>query len=162
CRRFDSAPGHQFYRRLPIGSRFLWEERKPHCAAFFVFFHYKLGAVQMDRAGNSVQSIEYRPSGIILTAKPEIRDGVVDLDLSQELSSFVATATGVNTSPTLIKRALQSRFQLQPGEVVILAGLEENKEEGQVDRLPFVGWETGKQDQNKKSEILILVEVSRL
>ncbi|MBI5437639.1 MAG: hypothetical protein HY936_01565 [Nitrosomonadales bacterium] len=55
------------------------------------------------------------------------RETVVDLDISQELSSFVATTTGVNGSPTLLKRTVNSKLSIKPGEVVIFAGLNEKK-----------------------------------
>lgn len=121
-----------------------------------------LGNAQVDRNGNPVQSVDYRQSGIILTATPEIRAEVIELNLSQELSSFVATNTGVNNSPTLIKRAVNTRLSLQPGEVVVLAGLEDDRREEQDDRLPFLGWLIGNQRQDKQSEILVLIEAQRI
>lgn len=121
-----------------------------------------LGNAQIDRNGNPVQSVDYRQSGIILTATPEIRAEVIELNLSQELSSFVATNTGVNNSPTLIKRAVNTRLSLQPGEVVVLAGLEDDRHEERDDRLPFLGWLIGNQHQNRQSEILVLIEAQRI
>ena len=121
-----------------------------------------LGNAQVDRNGNPVQSVDYRQAGIILTATPEIRAEVIELNLSQELSSFVVTNTGVNNSPTLIKRAVNTRLSLQPGEVVVLAGLEDDRREEQDDRLPFLGWLIGKQRQDKQSEILVLIEAQRI
>lgn len=121
-----------------------------------------LGNAQIDRNGNPVQSVDYRQSGIILTATPEIRAEVIELNLSQELSSFVATNNGVNNSPTLIKRAVNTRLSLQPGEVVVLAGLEDDRREEREDRLPFLGWLIGNQQQDRQSEILVLIEAQRI
>ena len=121
-----------------------------------------LGSTQIDRNGNPVQSVDYRPSGIILTVTPEIRAEVIELNLAQELSNFVATNNGVNNSPTLIKRAVNTKLSLQPGEVVVLAGLEDDRHEEQENRVPFLGWLIGDQRQEKQSEILVLIEAHRL
>lgn len=121
-----------------------------------------LGAVQLDKNGNSIQSIEYKQSGVILTATPEIRRDVVEVNLNQELSSFVLTNTGVNNSPTLQKRSVSTRLSLQPGEVVILAGLEDAKEDEQTNRLPWFNWIIGQREANAKSDVLILLEVEKI
>jgi general secretion pathway protein D len=121
-----------------------------------------IGSQQLDRNGNAVQSVEYKPSGIILTAKPEIRQDVIEIDLGQELSNFVQTNTGVNNSPTLIKRSVNTRLGVQPGEVVALAGLQDEKSDGQNTRLPFVGWLIGQQEQRQQTEILVFIEALKI
>lgn len=121
-----------------------------------------LGQVQTDKAGNPLQSIDYKQSGVILTATPEIRQDVIELALHQELSNFVVTKTGVNGSPTLIKRAVDTKLAMKPGEVVVLAGLQDEQADETQDRLPFVGWLLGRQRQERRSEVLIFLEVVRI
>lgn len=121
-----------------------------------------LGQIQVDKSGNPVQSVDYRQSGVILTATPEIREDVIELNLSQELSNFVVTKTGVNGSPTLIKRAVTTRLGLVPGEVVVLAGLQDDQDDESSNRLPFLGWLMGQERQQKRSEILVFIEVIRI
>lgn len=121
-----------------------------------------LGSSQLDRNGNPVQSIEYRQSGVILTATPEIREDVIELSLQQELSNFVVTKTGVNDSPTLIKRAVNTKLGLVPGEVVVLAGLQDDQEDDAENRLPWLGWIVGEDHKEKRSEILVFIEVIRI
>lgn len=121
-----------------------------------------LGAQQLDRNGNPIQSVDYKPSGIILTALPEIRRDVIELDLHQELSNFVATNTGVNNSPTLIKRSVDTRLTLQPGEVVVLAGLQDDKQDQQDRRVPFFGWPLSAQSQQQKTEVLVFIEAVKI
>lgn len=121
-----------------------------------------LGAAQMDKNGNPVQSVEYKQSGVILTATPEIRQDVIELQLQQELSNFVVTKTGVNGSPTLVKRSVNTKLGLVPGEVVILAGLQDDQEDASQNRMPFVGWLLGQERQQKQSEILVFIEVVRI
>lgn len=121
-----------------------------------------LGAAQIDKAGNPVQSVDYKQSGIILTARPEIRESVIELDLTQELSNFIATSTGVNNSPTLIKRSVNTRLSIQPGEVVILAGLQDEKRDESASRVPFLGWLMGSGRQDQQSEILVFIEAHKI
>ncbi|WP_161492334.1 type II and III secretion system protein [Pseudomonas frederiksbergensis] len=86
-----------------------------------------LGALSYPQgAGQAVQSVEYRNSGVIFTITPQVRQAVVDLTIDQ-LSNFVQTTTGVNGSPTLTKRQLTTNVQMRNAEVVILGGLTEEK-----------------------------------
>lgn len=121
-----------------------------------------LGQAQFDKNGNPIQSVEYKQSGVILTATPEIREDVIELTLQQELSNFVVTKTGVNGSPTLIKRAVNTKLGLVPGEVVVLAGLQDDQQDETQNRMPWLGWLVGYEHQDKRSEILVFIEVVRI
>lgn len=121
-----------------------------------------LGAAQVDKNGNPVQSVDYKQSGVILTAIPEIRQDVIELSLSQELSNFVVTKTGVNGSPTLVKRSVNTKLGLVPGEVVVMAGLQDDQSDETTNKLPFLGWLLGQDRQQKQSEILVFIEVVRI
>ncbi len=121
-----------------------------------------LGSAQLDRLGNPVQSVEYKPSGIILSARPEIRADSVELEVNQEMSSFTATNTGVNNSPTLIKRSVNTKLSIQTGEVVILAGLQDEKRDELNSRLPFLGWWLGDSGAESSTEILVFIEALRI
>lgn len=121
-----------------------------------------LAGSQLDKNGNPLQAVEYKQSGVILTATPEIREGVIELALQQELSNFVVTKTGVNGSPTLIKRAVNTKLGVVPGEVVVLAGLQDDQQDETQNRLPWLGWLMGQERQEKRSEILVFIEVVRI
>lgn len=119
-----------------------------------------LGAVSLDKNGNSVQSVEYRQSGTIFTVQPDVRLDVVDLNVSQELSSFVATTTGVNNSPTLLQRTASSQISINPGEVVVFAGLEEHRDDQAGSSL--FGLSFGEKKNNTSSEVLLFIEAQRI
>lgn len=121
-----------------------------------------LGASQLDKNGNPVQSVDYKQSGVILTATPEIREDVIELTLQQELSNFVLTKTGVNGSPTLIKRAVNTKLGMVPGEVVVLAGLQDDQEDETQNRMPWFGWLLGQERQERRTEILLFIEAIRI
>lgn len=121
-----------------------------------------IGTIQLDRNGNPVQSVEYRQSGIILKAKPEVREDSIELAIDQELSSFVATTTGVNNSPTLIRRSVATNLVMHGGEVVVLAGLSEQRQEQQKSRLGFFGFPLADQAEQRETEIVVLLEAQRI
>lgn len=122
-----------------------------------------LGNVQLDKNGNPVQSVEYRPSGVILDITPEIRDEVIDLVINQQLSNFIPTTTGVNNSPTLIKREISTQVGAGPDDVIILGGLKEEKNSTDQSGFPFLPrflWSKGV--QNDTTEILLVLNVKRI
>ncbi|WP_250115807.1 type II secretion system protein GspD, partial [Aggregatibacter actinomycetemcomitans] len=86
-----------------------------------------LGSVTYDRNGRPVQSIEYRSSGVIFDILPTIKADNIDIKIQQQLSNFVKTDTGVNQSPTLIKRDIVTDVSVKNGDVIVLGGLAENK-----------------------------------
>lgn len=119
-----------------------------------------LGAITQDKNGNPVQSVEYKQSGTIFTVMPDIRQDVVDLNVTQELSNFVQTTTGVNNTPTLLQRTATSQLGIKPGEVVIFAGLEEQKEDEAHNR--FLGFDIGKKANQSTVEVLLFIEAQRI
>src|SRR5690606_22060474 len=82
-----------------------------------------LGSVSYDGNGNAVQSVEYRSSGVIFKVLPNVYERKVVLDINQELSNFVRTETGVDGSPTLTKRELNTSVSVADNEVIVLGGL---------------------------------------
>jgi general secretion pathway protein D len=116
-----------------------------------------LGAVSYQgNSGTPVQSVEYRDSGVIFRVRPVVRRDVIDVDVSQEVSNFVRTTTGVNTSPTLTRRALSSALSLRSGDVVVLGGLTEDSDtRARSGILPGI-LGTKSRDATKREIILVL------
>jgi type II secretory pathway component GspD/PulD (secretin) len=107
------------------------------------------------------QSVEYRDSGVIFTVAPAFRDALIALDVKQELSNFVATTTGVNTSPTLNRRALQSSLSLKAGETVILGGLTLDQSTRNTEGFSFLpSFADANSSDESRTEILLLLSVS--
>jgi general secretion pathway protein D len=123
-----------------------------------------LGALSYPQgSGQAVQSVEYRSSGVIFDIQPMVRDAVIELSIDQQLSNFVVTTTGVNNSPTLTKRALQTSVGLQDGDVIVLGGLTENRESQTRDGLSFLPRMLDtKGAENSRSEILLVLQVQKL
>lgn len=122
-----------------------------------------LGASTLDRNGNAVQSVDYKPSGVILEIRPQIHAEGADLELSQQISSFSKTETGVNGSPTLTTRELQTTVGVRGDDVVILGGLEAESDTatGTGPRwLPSFFRSTS--SERRRSEILLFLQADRI
>lgn len=122
-----------------------------------------LGSVQLDRNGNAIQSVEYKPSGVIFDLKGHVRENVIDLNVRQQLSSFTITTTGVNASPTLLKREISTGISAQPDEVIFLGGLDETKDSGDRSGLSFLpSWLHSTGSDSSKTEILLVLQVQKI
>lgn len=121
-----------------------------------------LGAIVTGNDGSTRQSIEYRPSGTIFEISPHVRAELVDVDLFQQVSSFVATENGVNGSPTLQTRELRTALSVRQGELIVVGGLNDSRETGTRSRLPWVNWPLGKGEDRRQSELVMILEVTRI
>ncbi|MBU9542859.1 type II secretion system protein GspD [Burkholderia multivorans] len=105
------------------------------------------------------QSVNYVDTGLTFKITPTITKKNIDLDLTEEISGATNTTTGVNNSPTLQKRNLTSSFSTKENEVIMLAGLTQNKltnNESVPFILPF--WKQ-KNSQYEKTDIVIFLQV---
>jgi len=111
----------------------------------------------------TVQSIEYRSSGVLFTVTPTITQNIITLDINQQLSNFVKTETGVNNSPTLIKREVSSNINLNDGDVIILGGLTEGKDSDARTGFSFLPSAfSSKSKEKSQTDILIALKVSKI
>ncbi|MDT8427974.1 MAG: type II secretion system secretin GspD [Pseudomonadales bacterium] len=73
--------------------------------------------------GNTVRNIQFRDTGIRLTITPRINaDGVVNLTISQELSSVDAN-TGIDNNPIFQNQEITTTVVVRDGENIVLGGL---------------------------------------
>lgn len=122
-----------------------------------------LGAAQVDRNGNPVQSVEYRPSGVILDLRPDIREDVADLKVTQQISNFIPTTNGVNNSPTLIKRELMTSVGVKSDDVLVLGGLDEDKRSDDRKGIPWLpAWLGSSGKTQSKTEVLLILQATRI
>jgi general secretion pathway protein D len=122
-----------------------------------------LGAVTTPTNGQSVQSVEYRQSGVILDLLPKVRDGAIDLKIMQQVSSFKQTVNGVNGSPTLTKRSIESNVSMSDGEIIVLGGLNQSSDTNTSQGVSFLPkWMRSTDGDSSKVELLLLLQVQRL
>lgn len=122
-----------------------------------------LGSVSYDSTGHAIQNIKMVSSGVILDLTPTVTESGIDLVVKQQISSFVPTTTGVNTTPTLIKREISTVVGAVHNEIVILGGLDESKLSDNSSGLPFLpSWLFSSGNEKSKSEILLVLQVQKL
>lgn len=110
-----------------------------------------------------VQSVEYRSSGVLFEVLPQIRREVIDLDISQQLSNFVKTDTGVNNSPTLIKRDVSTSVTVGDGDIILLSGLAENKDSDANTGLSFLpDFMRSNANESSKTDIIVILQANRI
>lgn len=123
-----------------------------------------IGAITYPISGGSaVQSVEYRSSGVILGLTPTVFDSGVDLNVDQQISDFARTETGVNSSPTLTKRALSTTVTVQDGELIVLGGLTQEKSSAGTAGLSFLpAFLRSSNSSDSRTEVLLLMQVQRV
>ncbi len=73
--------------------------------------------------GETVYSVQYRDTGVVLTVKPRINDGgLVSLEITQEVSS-VDPEAGVAGNPIISNRMAETNVVVQDGQTVVIGGL---------------------------------------
>jgi general secretion pathway protein D len=115
-----------------------------------------------------INSINYQPTGVIMQVTPRVNsEGLVTLDIAQEVSSIdtsvTATTTGIS-SPTFTERNVTSRVVVQDGDTVGLAGLiQDSISRGNsgipwLKDIPVLGLLAGTQDNvRSRTELLVLI-----
>lgn len=87
-----------------------------------------------------IQDVQYRSTGVQLHVTPTVfSDGRIDLDISQEVSQALPTASSSINSPTILNRSLKTRLSIQDGSSVLLGGLISNSENKGNNRVPILG-----------------------
>lgn len=119
-----------------------------------------LGAIVTNQNGSTQQSFDRIESGTILEISPVVRDDGVDVDLFQQVSSFVRTDT--SSQPTLNKRELRTSLSVQDGEVIVIAGLNDSKEDDSKSGLWFLPFALSKNKTSSNSQLVLVLELKRL
>lgn len=119
-----------------------------------------LGAIVNNQNGSSQQSFDRVESGTILEISPTVRAEAIDLDLFQQVSSFVNV--GGTNQPTLNKRELRTSLTVRDGEVVVIAGLEDSKQDSSNSGLPFLPFSLAKSRTTSKSQLVLVLEVTKV
>ena len=112
-----------------------------------------------------IQTIQYRKTGVLLTVKPVVQaSGLVDIDISQELSEQQLATASSTGSPIILTRKLQTTLTLRDGGSVLLGGLiSSSQSEGEegipgIGKIPLLGklFRTNSLKEDR-TELLILV-----
>jgi general secretion pathway protein D len=111
------------------------------------------------------ETVEYRDVGIILAFTPFINDeGIVTLEIEQEVSEVRATGVGASVNPTFFRRGVATTLIATQDRSIVLGGLIRERRERTRDGIPFFykipvfGWLFGaRSDQVSRTELLIFI-----
>jgi len=120
---------------------------------------------QVDGSTALTQSVKYRRTGNTLSIKPVVyAGGMIDIQISQEISSAQATSTSGLDSPTILNRSLKTSLTVQDGGSVLIGGLIQTIDtEGEsrvpfLSDIPFIGkLFTQKTINTSRTELMVLI-----
>lgn len=121
-----------------------------------------LGSIVTSGNGTTQQSVTMMSSGTIFEVTPRVRDKSTDVDLFEQISSFVATTSGVNNTPTLNKRELRTSLTVEDGEVLVIGGLNASLDDANKSGLPWLPFPFSSSSGSSSSELLVIMELKRI
>lgn len=87
----------------------------------------------------TVNTIDFRNTGVILSVTPRVNaNGVVSLDVEQEISHVVNQGVGPTLTPTISQRKVKSSIAVASGQTVLLGGLISERQEITKQGLPIL------------------------
>ena len=99
----------------------------------------------------------------MLDIRPVVLVDSVLVTLTQQISNFTSTDTGVNGSPTLLKRELASKVAVKSRELVLLGGLEETSATVAGSGLQFLPrWLRAQSSDQSRTDLIIMLQVDVL
>jgi len=113
----------------------------------------------------TTQTVEYRDVGVILTFTPYINDeGIVTLEIEQEVSEVSSTQGGLTSNPSFFKRNIQTTLIATQDRSIVLGGLVKERMVRNREGLPFfykiplIGWIFGaRSDTTTRNELLVFI-----
>jgi general secretion pathway protein D len=113
----------------------------------------------------TTQTVEYRDVGVILSFTPYINDqGIVTLEIEQEVSEISTTEATSTTNPSFFKRNVQTTLIATEDQSIVLGGLvKERKSRSRegvpfLSQIPFLGWIFGaRSDVLTRNELVIFI-----
>lgn len=118
-----------------------------------------LGSLVQTQNGQVMQNITYRNAGLQVEIKPTIIRDRVHVDVKQIVSSFVVTKSSNIDSPTMLKREFSSTLSTDLGEVVVLGGLDEQRESDA--RSGLFGFRTSTVKSKSRTSLFLILQFQR-
>ena len=71
-----------------------------------------------------LQAVDYRSTGVLMQIEPIVfSEDRIDLTITQEVSSTLATANSTINSPTISNRTISTQLSLEDGQTAVMGGL---------------------------------------
>lgn len=119
-----------------------------------------LTSLTQTNQGQPLQNVEYRSSGITLEVTPQIYSDMIQIDLVQSISDFLPTTNGVNSTPTLSQRRIETSLKLKNGETILIGGLNQTRDDSS--KTSFFGIPTGKTTGQQQTDLLLILHVEKV
>ena len=95
--------------------------------------------VQTNGTSNILQNIQYRDTGVILTVLPQVNsEGLVNMQIRQEVSQVASATTGGIQSPTFSTRESETTVVVQSGETIVIGGIIDDTVDRTRTGIPFL------------------------
>lgn len=113
-----------------------------------------------------VNSTSYRDTGVILTVTPRIRaGGMVEVEVTQEVSNVAETTSSNIDSPTISQRSIESILAVPDGSTAVLGGLMSSSRSWSETGVPFLkdapllgaAFRSTNQTE-RRTELIVLIE----
>ena len=119
-----------------------------------------LSQITQTNQGQPIQNITYRNSGLSVDVLPRIFTDIIELDIHTEISNFIQTTNGVNQSPTLIQRKLETTVKVKDNETIFMGGLTQNRTDNTKNS--FFGVPIGNSETKEQTDLLIVLNIKKL
>ncbi len=114
---------------------------------------------------NDVRTVQYRDTGVILKVTPRINyNGIILLEVQQQVSDVTENTTSDISSPVIIKRDLKTKLAVKDGQSILMGGmLSTKKDNGErgiplLKDIPLLGWLfKSRTESEKKTELLVMI-----
>lgn len=94
---------------------------------------------QTNGTSNILQNIQYRDTGVILTVLPQVNsEGLVNMQIRQEVSQVASATTGGIQSPTFSTRESETTVVVQSGETIVIGGIIDDTVDRSRTGIPFL------------------------
>lgn len=96
-------------------------------------------AVTTGTAGTTINSVQYRDTGKILTILPQVNSkGLVNLQLRQEVSAVGSESFGNTNSPSFTTREVETTMVVNDGATVVIGGIIDDQINHDRQGVPFL------------------------
>ena len=111
------------------------------------------------------KTVQYKDTGTILTVTPRINyNGVIILDIDQQVSQATETTSSTINSPTISTRKLKTKLAVKDGQSILMGGLiSKNLTKNQnsvpiLGDIPLLGWLFKyEKEVDTKTELLVMI-----